>query len=261
MKKDRSIGKYIRIVFIIIFSVVFCVSAFMIAKELLELKKDADTFDTLAKEIELVYDNEEESDNADLENETTDDKAKRKRNIKALFKKNNECIGWVCIPNTHIDYPVMHTPENPEKYLHRNFYGVYSVSGTPFMDSRCTMESINRIFFAHNMKNDTMFSDLLGYMDKKYLKKHPVVEFETLEGCVEYEVFAVLQIKSDDVWYDFIEAYDEEEYNLAIADILERSEYDTGIVPKYGDRLLTLSTCYTSNSEERLIVVAVNRAE
>ncbi|MBE5929052.1 MAG: hypothetical protein E7267_06755, partial [Lachnospiraceae bacterium] len=62
MKKDRSIGKYIRIVFIIIFSVVFCVSAFMIAKELLELKKDADTFDTLAKEIELVYDNEEEGD-------------------------------------------------------------------------------------------------------------------------------------------------------------------------------------------------------
>jgi len=261
MKKDRSIGKYIRIVFIIIFSVVFCVSAFMIAKELLELKKDADTFDTLAKEIELVYEEEPEveSGNVDSDIETTvdktteekksGDKAKRKKNIRLLIEKNKECIGWVCVPNTHIDYPVMHTPNYPEKYLHRNFYGEYSVSGTPFMDSRCSINSSNRIFFGHNMRNDTMFSDLLGFMNEDYYKKHSVVEFETLEGYVEYEVFAVLQIKSDDVWYDFIEAYDEEEYNLAIADILERSEYDTGIVPKYGDRLLTLSTCYISNSE------------
>lgn len=252
--------KYIRIIIILIFATIFCVSAFMIAKELLELKKDADTFDALAKEIEISSDDGEENEVSD-QAETSKGKKKKKRNINSLCKKNDECIGWVCIPKTHIDYPVMHTPNYPEKYLHRNFYGEYSVSGTPFMDERCDLDSINRIFYGHNMRNDTMFSDLLGYMDKAYYEKHPVIEYETTEGCFEYEVFAVLQIKSYDVWYDFIEAYDEEEYNLAIADILERAEYDTGIVPEYGDRLLTLSTCYISNSDERLVVVGVDRVE
>ncbi len=254
MRRSKTIGDYIRTIIIIILIGVFCVSAFMIAKELLGLKKDADTFDTLSEEIESDYDSETDgaSDNKDI----------RKRNLKPLFKKNKDFIGWICIPNTHIDYPVMHTPDDPEKYLHRNFYGEYSVSGTPFMDYRCSVTGSNLVFFAHNMKNDTMFSDLLKYTDKKYYKRHPFVEFETLEsGCIEYKIFAVLQIKSYDAWYDFIGIYDEEEFNAAVQDVIDRSVYDTGIVPRYGEKLLTLSTCYTSNSDERMIIIAVDRIE
>ena len=39
------------------------------------------------------------------------------------------------------------------------------------------------------------------------------------------------------------------------------SLYDTGITPVYGDKLLCLSTCEYTNSEGRLVVVAVRNNE
>ena len=41
---------------------------------------------------------------------------------------------YICIPNTAVNYPVMFTPEEPQKYLRKNFEGEYSVSGVPFLD-------------------------------------------------------------------------------------------------------------------------------
>lgn len=40
-----------------------------------------------------------------------------------LYQGNNDFVGWVKIEDTRINYPVMSTPEAPEFYLHRDFYG------------------------------------------------------------------------------------------------------------------------------------------
>ena len=64
-----------------------------------------------------------------------------------------------------IAYPVMHTPSNPQKYLNKNFYGEYSYSGTPFLDSRCSADSTNLIIYGHHMNNGTMFADLCNYTE------------------------------------------------------------------------------------------------
>ena len=39
-----------------------------------------------------------------------------------LFEANADMIGWLNIPGTQIDYPVMQTLEDEEYYLRRNFY-------------------------------------------------------------------------------------------------------------------------------------------
>ena len=49
--------------------------------------------------------------------------------ISELISMNSECFGWISISGTNINYPVMHTPSNPQKYLNKNFYGEYTVSG------------------------------------------------------------------------------------------------------------------------------------
>lgn len=54
--------------------------------------------------------------------------------VSDLLSINSECFGWISIAGTNINYPVMHTPSNPQKYLNKNFYGEYSYSGTPFLD-------------------------------------------------------------------------------------------------------------------------------
>ena len=53
----------------------------------------------------------------------------------ALKEQNPDFAGWLNVPNTNIDYPVMYTPEDPEFYLRRGFDKTYFDSGTPFIGS------------------------------------------------------------------------------------------------------------------------------
>ena len=123
--------------------------------------------------------------------------------ISELISMNSECFGWISISGTNINYPVMHTPSNPQKYLNKNFYGEYSYSGTPFLDARCSADSTNLVIYGHHMNNGTMFADLCNYTDYSYFTEHPTVVLETKDGAFTYSVFSVMKVKSDDDWYRF----------------------------------------------------------
>ena len=176
--------------------------------------------------------------------------------ISELISMNSECFGWISISGTNINYPVMHTPSNPQKYLNRNFYGEYSYSGTPFFDARCSADSTNLIIYGHHMNNGTMFADLCNYTDYSYFTEHPTVVLETKDGAFVYSVFAVLKVKSDDEWYRFTSALTKNRYNSMVEYAKEKSIYETGITPKYGQQILTLSTCYGNNQNDRILVLA-----
>ncbi len=154
-----------------------------------------------------------------------------RRNIAALQERNSHCIGWVSAPGTGIDYPVMHTPHDPQFYLRRNFDRRYSVAGTPFLDGSCTLESENLVIYGHNMNDESMFADLHDYLDEDFRREHSVVEFETTEGCAYYEVVDVRKVDMYDGWYDFGKKAGEGQY-------------------------LTLSTCDNGNDRGRVILIA-----
>ena len=179
------------------------------------------------------------------------------RNLQLLFEQNSDCIGWVYIPNTTLDYPVMHTPNDPQKYLRRSFEGKYSFSGVPFLDARCSTESDNLIIYGHNLKNDTMFSSLGGYAQASYSKKHPQIELETKDGISVYSVFAVAQLDETDDWYNFVDAPNSANFNDYINMIKEKALYITEVEPEFGQQTLTLTTCYGSQKSDRLIVISV----
>lgn len=174
------------------------------------------------------------------------------------IEMNSDCVGWLFIPDTAVNYPVMHTPASPQKYLHLSFDGQSSASGVPFLDGRCSMDSDNLIIYGHNMKNGTMFGTLKRYTDKSYLAEHPIIELETESGCVQYAVFAVVSVKTADEWYSFITAYTQEDYDRQIDYLREKAMLKTDVMPVFGQQLLTLSTCYGSNKDGRLLVVAVS---
>lgn len=177
--------------------------------------------------------------------------------ISELISMNSDCFGWISISGTNINYPVMHTPSNPQKYLSKNFYGEYSYSGTPFLDARCSADSTNLIIYGHHMNNGTMFADLCNYTDYSYFTEHPTVVLETKDGAFAYSVFSVMKVKSDDDWYRFTTVGTEKSYNSRIEYAKEKSIYDTGITPVYGQQILTLSTCYGYNQGDRILVLAV----
>lgn len=172
---------------------------------------------------------------------------------------NPDSIGWIKISGANINYPVMHTPDEPEKYLNKNYYGEYSQSGVPFLDFRCNTDSVNLIIYGHNMNNGTMFADLCKYTDYSYFESHSTVILETKEGTVQYNIFAVMKVKPDDNWYRFITADIQKDYDKQIKDAKKNSLYKTEVVPEYDKQILTLSTCY--GNDERILVLAVKNQE
>lgn len=178
--------------------------------------------------------------------------------ISELINMNDDCFGWVFIDGTNISYPVMHTPSDPEKYLYKDFYGSYSYSGTPFLDARCSGSDDNLIIYGHHMNGGTMFADLCNYQYESYRNAHPTVVLETKNGAAAYRVFSVMRVKSTVYWYNFLNAETERKYDTKIDYALKHSLYNTGITPKYGQQIVTLSTCCGSAKDDRIVVLAVN---
>jgi len=184
--------------------------------------------------------------------------------MEELCRKNPDIAGWIKIDGTRIDYPVMHTPDDPEKYLHLNFDARYSFAGLPFIDSNCSMdpESDNLLIYGHNMENGTMFRDLMYYDMITFWQNHKTIHFSTLYEEREYEVVAAfydrVYFPEEDCFkfYQFIDAADQKEFDTAIAYFKEKALYDTGVSAQYGDSLLSLVTCAYHVADGRFVVVA-----
>ena len=183
-----------------------------------------------------------------------------------LYKENSEMVGWIRIDDTIIDYPVMHTPKEPEKYLHTSFQGEYSQSGVPFIDYRCSEDSDNLLIYGHNMADDTMFHILVDYRQKSFWLEHPVIRFDSLYEEREYEVVAAFYDRvyytheTNFKFYNFINAKNEADYNKAVKKFKDKSLYDTGVTPEYGQQLITLVTCTYREENGRFVVVACEKA-
>lgn len=181
--------------------------------------------------------------------------------VLSLHRENPDCIGWIQIEGTNINYPVMHCPDTTDYYLHRDFYGEYSKSGTPYMAEKCDLQtSDNLTIYGHHMSSGSMFADLDKYKSKDFYTQHPVVKFDTIYGNGEYQIIAVFvtSVYAADTfsYYSFIEAGNEAEYQDYVNTCKYKSLYDTGHTAEYGDKLITLSTCEYSQTNGRMVVVA-----
>lgn len=261
MKKTKAKSKLLYAVLALLLSAVVVFCGVQIRQEYSSRRKDIDTFAELA-ELAEIKEADEPKEATELRNsEDTDGESDApaltvRHDIPLLVSQNSDCIGWLSIENTAVDYPVMHTPDWPQKYLRRNFYQQYSDSGVPFLDYRCTLDSDNLIIFGHNMRNGTMFSSLKEYLNDGRLSSNPTILLETEDGAHEFTIFAVACVDKLDSWYGFINAESEDDFNDAIQRIIQNAYYTNGDVPEYGDRLLTLSTCYGSTRSSRLIIIA-----
>ena len=179
-------------------------------------------------------------------------------------EENEDTVGWLTIQGTKIDYPVMYTPQDPEKYLHLGFDQKYSFAGLPFIDANCSLdpESDNLIIYAHNMLDGSMFRSLMKYEQKSYWQQHPTVKLDLWDEEREYEVLAALRdrvyYKTENCFkfYKFIDAESEDSYREAIDYYKTHACYDTGVTAQPGDRLITLVTCAYHTDNGRFVVVA-----
>lgn len=232
---------------------IFSVSVFMVGKELIQSKKEQDAFKDLTTIVEQSN-NKNDNDNTNTE--------ELKPNYEELYHMNNDFIGWLSIPNTKVDYPVMYTPNEPEYYLRRGFDKTYFQSGTPFIGENCTIDSDCLIIYGHNMKNGTMFTTLENYKDKEFYEENKVFSFNTLDEYRNYEVFAAFPTKILNAGEEGIKYYDysgdlsETDFEKISNWLITNSLYDTGIKPTYDEQILILSTCSYHTENGRFVVAA-----
>ena len=181
--------------------------------------------------------------------------------LAALHQKNPDCIAWITIEGTIIDYPVMYHPGKKDYYLHRDFNGNHASAGSLYIAEICDpYSSDNVIIYGHHMNSGKMFAALNRYKKKSFFEDHRRIYFETLNGTETYEVIYAFTTPvytgHDFQYYAFANARTASEFDAYVSACRARALYDTGMTAEYGDRLLTLSTCEYSQKNGRMVVVA-----
>ena len=183
--------------------------------------------------------------------------------LSSLAQRNKDLAGWIRIADTIVNYPVMYTPEELEKYLHRNFEGQYSLAGLPFLDTAYPPDSqkVNQIIYAHNMKSGQMFAILNEYMKDDFWAEYRTLSFYTLSTHRDYEVLALIPLvlgpMDDPKMMIFHPLTTDNEQSVAEINsyLMSYARRLDGQV-QLGDDLLTLVTCRHARDSDRLILVA-----
>lgn len=185
------------------------------------------------------------------------------------YNINNDYVGWLVIPDTVIDYPVvMEKPEDENYYLKYWFDGTTNKNGTLFTLTECevgvgclsdadkegyTKPTTNILIFGHNQKSGKMFGTLSKFLDKEFCEIHSILKFDTAYEHREYKLIAVfrshvfMQNETDFKYYYFYNAENEEEFNYWLKNIKEKDEIGLPDSAVYGDEFITLSTCSDTN--------------
>ena len=178
---------------------------------------------------------------------------------RAVQAQNSDFVGWLSIPGTNIDYPVMQTVDEPNFYLKRGFDKQYSDYGVPYVQENCDLAlSDNCVIYGHHMNDGSMFADLCKYADADFCREHPTIAFDTLSSLGKYEVVAAFKFNTNRESFKYNEytLMDEAQFAEFMENVRARQLYDTGVTAEYGDQLLTLSTCEYTYPNGRFVVVA-----
>ena len=151
--------------------------------------------------------------------------------LRSLQSQYPDVRGWLTIPESGIDYPVLQSsPEEPEYYLRRDYRGNYDINGSLFLQADCILgESGKLTIYGHNMNSGAMFGNPDQYASYEYWKAHPSVFFQTPEGMEEYQIAAVL--KADVSMFDFqqISFQNQREAEAYVEQAKELALFETGV--------------------------------
>lgn len=161
-----------------------------------------------------------------------------------------DAIGWLYIPDTPINYPIMQSDDN-DFYLHHGYNGSSLQAGSIFLDYRCENRFMNpvNIVYGHNMRNGSMFAGVLNFADSAYFDSHRYGWLATPENVYRVDFFSCARTD----WHD--ELYDG---SLSVTDWIPHIEHLSVVCREMeyseNDRFISLSTCSYEFQNARTIL-------
>lgn len=201
---------------------------------------------------------------------------------KMLLKQNKDTVGWIRIEHTNVDYPFVKDPGYISEedsfyggkaydpnyyYLDHAFDRSEDREGALFMDYHDVFGSVeeeqseNIVIYGHNMANNNMFGSIRRYrQDYGFFEQSPFIELSSNYKDYDYVIFCCCIVSgysySEYPYWEMEELDDESTFNEYVEKAKERQLFDTGVDVRYGDKLLTLSTCYANEDNSRFLVIA-----
>lgn len=262
--------KKLYIVAVIVLLIVFGVSAFQVVSYFVEGKQQEAKFDELSAAVEAAQQAAKETtqpteavDAAEETVPTTEGEPVMLPGYAELNAQNPDMVGWIKIEGTKLNYPVMHTPDRRDFYLDHDFEGKSSARGCIYMREECDIfkPTDNITLYGHNMKDGSMFAPLNAYVNKEAWDYNSLIFFDNLYECHVYQIFSVFtttaSVGEGFSYHQMEDATSEQEFNDFIKTCKALQLYETGLTPKYGDKIICLSTCEYSQENGRLVVAAV----
>ena len=167
-----------------------------------------------------------------------------------LPDNDTDDIGWLYLPDTNINYPVMYSGDN-DFYLHRAFDGSYLYAGSIFMDGRCSPDFSGTvsILYGHHMNNGSMFADVEKFMNAAYMQTHPYgwILISNATYCIQF--FSAARVDPTDAIYAT-----ELSQAQRMALLKEKSSVWLETDVSESDKLLMMSTCSTAGKNLRVVV-------
>ena len=184
--------------------------------------------------------------------------------FQAIRELNGDVVGWITVPNTLIDYPVVQAKDN-YFYLKHNINKESNNSGCPFLDYRNSVkpdsDTRSFIIYGHHRRNGTMFAQLKNYNDINFYKDNPVLRFDTIYERSEWIIFANFRATAS--WatgtpFNYIRSdfADDKDFLQFVKDIQKRSLITTPVDVRADDKILLLSTCSYEKNNWRMVIAA-----
>ena len=256
---------YTILALLIILSIIYIANNFLSKKQAKQESQLLDEIEIDENQVEETNKITEEIEETTQENiqETNNQNSERILKVQKLQEENSDIVGWLEIEGTSINYPVLQGTDN-EYYMTHNYKKQKSKNGSIFLtkDYDWSISSSNLLMYGHNLNNGTMFQELLKYAKEEFYKEHPIIRFTTNKEDAEYEIISVFKSrvyykteKNVFRYYFFVNAKTEAEYNEFVQNAKKASLYDIDKTAKFGDQLITLSTCSYHVEDGRFAVV------
>lgn len=173
-----------------------------------------------------------------------------------LWEQNPDVVGWIYIPDTKVNYPILQGETN-DTYLRHLITGKYNSAGSIFLEAGIPADfsSKNNPIYGHNMKNGSMFAGITHYKKQSFYDEHPIAYLVTPDCNYVVRLFSgyVTGVQGN-AWTPY---FDDEEFAQWLEQVSERSCFSSDVVPSPVDRVLTFSTCSYETDNARFVVHGV----
>lgn len=176
-----------------------------------------------------------------------------------MKQTNKDIVDILVFDNWVIYKPIAQAPDN-DFYVRRNIEKQYVNAGIPFIYVDGNVDSQNVVIYGHSSKwSNIIFTPLMSYIDSNYYQKHSTFEFITENETRTYKIFDVMNIDLNN-FNDSLEftqsSWDtSNEFNAFISDSINKSLYKTKESATSNDKLITLVTCNTRDTNKRIVIL------